>query len=852
MNREEQKKHFEAIYQTLNDEQKLAVNQIFGPVLVVAGPGTGKTQILSARIGKILLDTDYLPDNILCLTYTDAGRVAMRKRLQSMIGAEAYRIHIHTFHSFCNQIIQENTRLFERNSLDPVSDLERMAFIREVIDGFGKENPLRRYRSDVYFEIGRLQMLYSVMKKEGWSSALVRSCAEAYIRELPEREEFRYKKNGKNYKAGDLKKKDYDEVVEKMQLLIHAAESFDVFQDIMRRHHRYDFDDMINWVIEALEKNDALRYDCYERYQFILVDEFQDTSGTQNRLVQLLCGDETEPNLFVVGDADQSIYRFQGANVENLIRYRDQYADLLYQVVLKSNYRSTQAILDLSSALIKQNNTRWVSGQGEMAQTLVAAHPARQASAVVPRLRVYENPFQEMAGITREIEELLQQGAEPGSIAVLYRENKWGDALIKFFKAKSIPFYSRRKEDLFTIPLASRMLRVLRYIACESAIPFSAGDLLFEILHFNEFRIPPAEIAKVNIWFNESAHGRKSGLRQYLHENQSKTKTSLFDAGPSPALLEAARLLEKWIADSHNLPVIGLAELIMREGGFLETALQEEDEKIWNLEVLRTWMDFIKDEMHRHPLYTLAQLISVIDLMQAEELSIPLYRVSGNAEGVNLLTIHGSKGLEFRYVFLMNCVRSVWEGKSSPNRNYALPPGLIQQKQQESKQQQTEELRRLFFVGITRAEEHLQISWTQMDEKEKAMEPSGFVAELNEEKQYPEERVQMSKDDLLPFLIIYLEKDKRPRIAEAEKEWLQPIIDRFEMNATALNNYLNCPLKFYYQNIIRVPSGRNENMEFGSAVHFALQRLFEKMLEQQGIFPELHVLLDDFGFYMKR
>src|SRR5271169_6735338 len=134
----------------LNPEQLAAVNKMDGPVMVIAGPGTGKTQILAARIGKILLETDSFPENILCLTYTDAGTIAMRRRLLSFIGPDAYKVNIHTFHSFCNDIIQENLPLFEKNTLDPISDLEKIQLFKVLIDGFPKQHPLKRYRGDVY------------------------------------------------------------------------------------------------------------------------------------------------------------------------------------------------------------------------------------------------------------------------------------------------------------------------------------------------------------------------------------------------------------------------------------------------------------------------------------------------------------------------------------------------------------------------------------------------------------------------------------------------------------------------------------------------------------------------------
>src|SRR5215203_1266937 len=168
--REKLLQQFEEEYNRLNEKQRQAVDQVEGPVMVIAGPGTGKTQILSARIGKILLsDAQVEPSNILCLTYTDAGVVAMRRRLTQFIGPEAYRVAIYTFHAFCNDVIQENLPLFEKTSLDPISDLERIELLKELIDGFGKDHPLKRYRGDVYFEINNLHTLFSLMTPEGWA-----------------------------------------------------------------------------------------------------------------------------------------------------------------------------------------------------------------------------------------------------------------------------------------------------------------------------------------------------------------------------------------------------------------------------------------------------------------------------------------------------------------------------------------------------------------------------------------------------------------------------------------------------------------------------------------------------------
>src|SRR5689334_13775477 len=202
---------FKQEYQRLNEQQRQAVDTIDGPVMVIAGPGTGKTKILASRIGKILLETDAYPQNILCLTYTDAGVVAMRTKLKEMIGPDAYKVNIFTFHAFCNEVIQENLSLFERNSLNPVSELERIELFKILIDSLPKNHLLKRYRGDVYFEIRGLEKLFSIMKQEGWSPAFISQKIDEYIADLPNRDEFIYKRKQREFNVGDLKKERIEE-----------------------------------------------------------------------------------------------------------------------------------------------------------------------------------------------------------------------------------------------------------------------------------------------------------------------------------------------------------------------------------------------------------------------------------------------------------------------------------------------------------------------------------------------------------------------------------------------------------------------------------------------------------------
>lgn len=300
ISREKLEIKFREEYQRLNEQQQKAVRTIEGPVMVIAGPGTGKTQILACRIGKILLDTDVQPENILCLTYTDAGVVAMRKRLQQFIGPAAYKVQLGTFHSFCNEVIQDNLPYFEKHTLDPISELEKIQLFKDHIDSFPKDHPFKRYRGDVYYEAKNMMNLFSTMKREGWTPAFITEKIDQYLASLTEREEFIAKRATKEFKKGEVRTDRIEKEKEKMNRLRAAVLEFEPVQQVMKKRNRYDFEDMINWVIQAFEQSPTLLSEYQERYQYILVDEYQDTSGSQNKLVELLISYWEVPNIFVV------------------------------------------------------------------------------------------------------------------------------------------------------------------------------------------------------------------------------------------------------------------------------------------------------------------------------------------------------------------------------------------------------------------------------------------------------------------------------------------------------------------------------------------------------------------------
>ncbi len=846
--REILKNKFNEEYKKLNAEQRKAVDTIEGPVMVIAGPGTGKTQILAARIGKILLETDALPQNILCLTYTDAGSLAMRRRLLQFIGPDAYKINIYTFHAFCNDVIQENLSLFEKSSLNPISDLEKIQLYKTLIDNLSKNNLLKRYRGDVYYEINNLQHLFSAMKREGWSPDYITQRIDVYIKRIKDEENYKYKNSKKGvYTKGDYKPS-YHEEIERMEKLCAAVNEYDNFQALMKQRNLYDFDDMINWVINVFKENKNVLANYQEKFQYILVDEYQDTSGTQNQIVSLLINFWESPNVFVVGDDDQSIFRFQGANIENMETFAASYEDLL-KIVLTDNYRSTQPILDISKSLIDKNMDRLIHKFEGLTKNLIAAHERIKHLKHEPVIVEYNTIKDEMADITNKVEKLVESGVEPGSIGVIYKENVYGEQLIKYFRLKNIPVFSKRNVNILQDAFAKKVIQILRYLAAEHDIPYGGDALLFEILHFDLYSIAPIEIAKLTVETNEKKYNSQSiSIRQLLYEKANAVSKDLFDTGINPAMKGFSKRIEKLIADVSNCTLQQLFENVIINAGVLNYVMRSEA-KISLLQVLTALFDFIKEETARNPYLSLQQLMDISDLMENEKIPLQLVQVSGSDKGVNLLTAHGSKGLEFEYVFITGVNAYLWEKKRKFGGGYKLPDTLFSSLPAGN---DDEELRRLFYVALTRAQKTLQVSYIKFRPDGKEAEHSMFIAEIVQSRNLPVERIALPVEELMDFEALNYTA-LAPEIEKPETDFIKALLDKYVMNVTSLNNYLNCPLEFYFKNLLKIPSGKSESTEFGSAIHFAVQKLFEDMQKNElQQFPAKEIMTGYFKWYLSR
>ncbi|MDF1865465.1 MAG: ATP-dependent DNA helicase [Saprospiraceae bacterium] len=816
----------------LNEAQREAVEHIEGPVLVIAGPGTGKTHILTARIGRILLETDAQPHNILCLTFTEAGVLAMRERLLEFIGPEAHRVHIYTFHSFCNSIIQDNLELFGRHDLEPLSDLERVEIIRRILDELDINHPLKKGRADIYFYEKHLHDLFQKMKSEDWSIEFVKQKIEEYLEDLPNRKEYTYQVNRGEFRKGDLKNAKLDDTILRMDRLRSATALFPRYIDLLRKYRRYDFADMILWVLRVFEQNTALLRTYQEQYLYFLIDEYQDTNGAQNQIALRLIEYWENPNIFIVGDDDQSIYEFQGARLKNLTDFYKRFESHLKLILLKDNYRSSQNILDTSRALISKNEKRIVHNVSHLGvdKILVAKHSAFSKSKVLPQVLEYPNRLQEEVDIVRQIEGLQKRKSPLREVAIIYAKHKQARNLIELLERKGIPYNTRQKVNILDLPMIQNLRMFLDYLQAEYIKPYSGEHLIFKILHFDFLKILPSDLAKLAVHLAKFDYKKRPTWRVAIGDLILLKKLKLKDAN---AIVDISTTIEYLLSNFASISVISTLERLINRSGLLRNLLKSED-KIWLIQVLNTFVNFIKKETNRNPRLTLVRLLETLKNMDGNRLPIEINKVVQMEDGVNLLTAHSSKGLEFEHVFMLDCVKEQWEPRNRRSSfQFPFPDTLTFSGEEDP----LEARRRLFYVAMTRAKAHLYLSFSRNDSNGKEIQRTQFLDEIINGSD-----LEITQRILPPELLIdaqtILLQEVAPRLPNQDKATIDSLLEDFSLSVSSMNKYLYCPLNFYYENVLSVPTVMSEAASYGTAMHNALQFGFAKMmLSKAKVFP---------------
>ncbi len=828
----------------LNPVQQDAAAHFDGPMLVVAGPGTGKTQLLAARIGRILLETDTFPENILCLTFTDAGVVAMRERLQLFIGPAAHRVHIFTFHAFCNTVIRDHAEYFGSHELEPLSDLERIDLIRKIIDDLPPGHILFRGGQNPYFYEKGLHRLFQRMNAEDWSPEFLKKAAQEWLDNLPNLPEFRYRQNRANFRKGDLITHKIEEAQKRMAQLSAAADLYPTYEKLKKAARRYDYEDMILWVLRAFDRHPFLLRNYQERYLYFLVDEYQDTNGAQNEILLKLIHFWEHPNVFIVGDDDQSIYEFQGARLKNLLDFYHRFQNNIEILALTDNYRSNQGILDWAANLIQKNHIRLLHYLPDLGaqKRLSAAHPIRKMSDNQPQIREYPNRLHEIVHIVHQIEQLLANGCPASEIAVIYAQHKQAERLSQLLAKKNIPFSAKRSIDLLREPLIEKIIQILDFLRRESKSPHSGEGLLFRILHFRFWGIPSQDLAKIGFALNQNTENESIPWRTAI---QSETFLEGISLTCPENILQAGNRLETLLEAEANIPLHVLVEQLINQTGILHTALSDEHERTLQIGILFSFLEFVQEECQRHKKLGLQEFFELLERMSDNQISLPFFQQTQPGEGVQLITAHSAKGLEFQDVFILDCVKEYWEPRNyNPAGGFHLPDTLSWSAEEDA----LEARRRLFYVAMTRAKEGLFISFARQNDKGKELQRTVFIDELLEKSPEILERISIPPQEIHDVQRLFVEQSAPPLLIPPEKNLAAAALRNFRLSISALNIYLNCPLEFYFNYIVQAPQVPGNQALFGQAMHFAVKRLFLSMRNSRSkTFPPAEELIQYFS-----
>jgi DNA helicase II / ATP-dependent DNA helicase PcrA len=782
---------FAKSYARLNAHQKQAVDAIEGPVMVIAGPGTGKTQILTLRIVNILLNTQANPENILALTFTENAAAEMKERLSTLIGPDAFRVHINTFHGFCNDLIQKHFDIFHHlASYLPVSALEEIQMIENIIEA--NEFVYLRPQGDPTYYFHPIRGAISSLKKEGISPAQFKAAVDKWKSDFEKRDDLI---NTKGKYKGKMKGAAQDEMkqIEKNK---EFAQVFEIYQQQMKEGKLYDFNDMIIEVIAAFKRSEDFLAAIREAYQYILVDEHQDTNNAQNTIIEYICSIDDFPNLFVVGDEKQSIFRFQGASLENFLYFQKTFPRATL-ISLVDNYRSTQKILDTAHAVI-QHNSGSISGKTRL--TAKAAY-----AEVAIDLCKYSNPHAEYFELAQKVAQLHASGVPYEQIAVIMKKNADLLAVFDVFAKNNIPALVSTDESVFTDPFIEKIITLLKAL-------FAVGEdgLLGKVLLMDIFECDPLEVFR-------------------LIQEASKKKIPLWDfiqLDHIPAsITEAAKSLITWKKQSENESLDEFFIHLIHESGLMKKILAEYS-SLSILEKLHVLYEDMKELQRKNHRLSLGEYLSYLSLLEEHAIA-PHIKVSKRKAGnVFITTAHKAKGLEYEYVFIPKCTDAYWGSSRGQTSLIHIPWSYLSRIELTTdKEEVVEEERRLFYVALTRAKKQLILSYSGQNEEGKEQIASRFIFEI------PEEYIQKSNTEEMPDgakarIVSHLgPASLTPASFDklAMQEYITSLFKHNGISVSALNNFIACPWRYLFRNLIRLPDVRGYYLLLGTAVHESIK-----------------------------
>ena len=790
---------FKEAYKGLNKQQKLAVDTIDGPVMVVAGPGTGKTQILTMRIANILQKTDIGAGGILAITFTESGVREMRKRLLSIIGPEAHKVHINTFHGFCNNLINQYPEFFpEIIGAANAREVDSILIIENVLDELRPE--ILYPRGDKYFYVYDILSAINELKREGFKPDEFIDLLGSVEKDFLSKPDLYHTKGAHNGKM----KGEYKDQLRNIEKNKELAQIYQAYQNKMLEAHMYDFADMILYVSDALRGVNSFGEDfrqiIQERYQYILVDEHQDTNQAQNKIIEMLAGffDDnpalSNPNIFVVGDDKQGIYRFQGASILNFTEFVRKYPQTVV-INLIENYRSEPAILAYAENIL--------AGREPLKSQKSQNNNLRES---MPKISVYEceRPVDEIYVVAEKIKKLIADGVELKQIVVLYRTNKEALQIENVFSKQGIKNKVFSDKSVYENILVKKVLKII-----EALVLYQNDSYISAILHIKEFNLHPHDIAMI---IRKVHDLRTKNIFSLLYDKKAFTELHLIEP---EKVLDFAGKFKNWIEMRDEKNAKSLIEMILRDSGILQKIITNNNAD--DFDALNAFLAEVDDFLSQDKKLTVGSFLDYVYLKQRHNVRAKITNTLDLSGSVCLMTAHKSKGLEFEYVFVMHVNAGIWSNRHKIEHLKLIPQvyGL------DSVNEDDLDERRLFYVAITRAKLGLILSYAKINNEGKELLPAEYIENI------PAQHLEHIKQDTNNKIDIELIGNDVLPPDKVEVDFVNALLDSQGLTPTALNNYLECPWRYFYRNLLRLPEPIQNHMLYGTAMHAGVENLFK-------------------------
>ncbi|MBI4257188.1 ATP-dependent helicase [Candidatus Uhrbacteria bacterium] len=774
----------EDVLTKLNEEQREAVTHIDGPLMIVAGAGTGKTTVVTHRIAWLIGEGHATSEEILALTFTDKAAGEMEERVDRLLPYGYVDLQISTFHSFAEKLLRQyGAELGLSRDFQLMTELDAWLLARQQFDRFELDyyrplgNPTKYIRS--------LLTHFSRVKDLGLDSDDYQTFVEG--------------------KKADLDTAQTDEAVtSEIARLEELARAYVTYQQVLRENDALDFGDLILYTLKLLRTRPAVRARVRARFKFMLVDEFQDTNDAQYEIVKLIA--EPRNNLTVVGDDDQSIYKFRGASLANILRFEEDFPRAK-RVVLIKNYRSAQEILDRAHAFIQHNNPHRLEAAKErhLSKKLEAA---QEFPALIEHIHAL-TATEEVARVVERIIHLkAQENILWSDFAILVRSNAGGMDFAVGLERHKIPYQFLALSGLYTKPVVLDLVAYLRVLDDPFDSPSFYRLLTSKIVGVNE-----RSILELNRW----AHRKGKSLFEACEQVGSIFQVAIEDQLVIRRLLEQLAVFQR---SARTRPVGELFVIVAKESGYLtHLNTYAEQKKLDSFSYLQQFYQRLKSFERRSEHPVLHQFLAEFDHERdaGEEGSLSIDLEAG-PDMVRVMTVHAAKGLEFKHVFVVNLVAQRFPTNQKSDA-IALPEGLGSDPVHD-KEAHVEEERRLFYVAMTRAKQGLFFTSAENYGGARARKLSMFLHELGyASPQRVRETIELfdadlgSKVEIQPTVIFSIPK---------------------QFSFTQLSAFKTCPLQYKFAHILKIPVMGKWTFSYGKTMHNTLQKFFTLWLERTG------------------